>query len=101
MIKHLKIHTAGFTLIEVMIVIAIIGILMSIGVPNYINYREKARIAVAITEIQFIEKEIASYVVENGELPEDRYGSYIKIKKFSMKLGWTRFQIPGADLINT
>jgi general secretion pathway protein G len=54
-----------------MIVIAIVGIVTSIGVPNYIKYREKARIAVAITEIKFIEKEIATYRVENGELPED------------------------------
>ena len=58
-------------MIEVMIVIAIMGILTSIGVPNYTKYREKARIAVAITEIKFIEKEIATYVVKNGELPED------------------------------
>jgi len=69
--EDLKTHSSGFTLIEVMIVIAIMGILTSIGVPNYIKYREKARIAVAITEIKFIEKEIANFVVENGKLPED------------------------------
>jgi general secretion pathway protein G len=48
-----------------------VGILTSIGVPNYIKYREKARIAVAITEIKFIEKEIANHAAEKGELPED------------------------------
>ncbi len=58
-------------MIEVMIVIAITGILASIAIPNYVKYREKARIQVAITEMRFIEKEIANYVVENGELPED------------------------------
>jgi general secretion pathway protein G len=68
--KYLKTHTAGFTLIEVMIVIALVGILSSIGVPNYIKYREKARIAVAITEIKFIGKKIANFAVKNGELPE-------------------------------
>jgi len=69
--EDLKTHSSGFTLIEVMIVIAIVGILTSIGVPNYIKYREKARIAVAITEIKFIEKKIANFVVEDGKLPED------------------------------
>jgi general secretion pathway protein G len=59
----------GFTLIEVMIVIAIIGILASIGIPNFIKYREKARVAAAITEIQFIQKAIAEFSVENGMLP--------------------------------
>jgi general secretion pathway protein G len=69
--EDLKTHSSGFTLIEVMIAIAIMGILTSIGLPYYIKYREKARIAVAITEIKFIEKEIVNFVVENGELPED------------------------------
>jgi general secretion pathway protein G len=69
--KDLKTHIPGFTLIEVMIVIAIVGILTSIGVPNYIKYREKAQIEVAITEMRFIEKEIATYVTEKGALPED------------------------------
>jgi len=41
---NLKTNTAGFTLIEVLIVIAITGILASIAVPNYIKYKEKALI---------------------------------------------------------
>jgi len=64
-------HPAGFTLIEVMIVIAIMGVLASISIPNYIKYREKAQIEVAVTEIRFIEKEIANFVLDNSELPED------------------------------
>ena len=54
-----------------MIVIAITGILGSIAIPNFIKYREKARIEVAITEMRFIEKVIANYVVKNSKLPED------------------------------
>ena len=69
--KDLKTHITGFTLIEVMIVIAIVGILTSIGIPNYIKYKEKARVAVGITEITFIEKKILIYLINNGELPED------------------------------
>ena len=56
---------------ELMIGIAIVGILASIATPNYIKFREKARVELAITEMRFIEKEIMNYLVDNGELPED------------------------------
>ena len=61
---------AGFTLVELMIVIAIGGILMSLGIPNFLEYRERARVQVAIAEIRLIEKEIVNYQIKNNELPE-------------------------------
>jgi general secretion pathway protein G len=67
----LKTNNTGFTLIEVMIAIAIIGILASIAIPIYIKYKEEARIEVAITEMKIIEKKIVNLVVDNGKLPED------------------------------
>ena len=60
----------GFTLIEVCIVIAIIGTLSAIAVPNYLKYKNNAMIAVAVTDIRMIEKQIALFAIDNtGQLP--------------------------------
>jgi general secretion pathway protein G len=60
----------GFTIIEVCIVIAIIGTLSAIALPNYIRYRNEALIVAAITDIRMIEKRISIFVFENdGQYP--------------------------------
>ncbi len=67
--NRLETQYAGFTLIELIIVIAIVGILTSIAVPNYIKYKEKARVVAAITDLKFLEKEIMNFGAENDALP--------------------------------
>jgi type IV pilus assembly protein PilA len=63
----------GFTLIELMIVIAIIGILAAIAIPNFINYRKKAKIAGAATDIKNFEKGFVAYALDEGEFPNDSH----------------------------
>ena len=60
----------GFTLIEIMIAIALVGTLAAIAIPSYISYKNRALIAEAIVEMDRIEVAITHYWAVNGELPD-------------------------------
>ena len=60
----------GFTLLELIIAVAIVGVLAAIAIPNFISYRYRAQVAAAISEIKLIEKAVANHLAEGNDLPD-------------------------------
>ncbi len=66
--------TQGFTLIELMIVVAIIGILAAIAIPAYENYIAKAQFTEALSLASGEKTPVITYYSENDACPGNTYG---------------------------
>lgn len=61
----------GFTLIELMIAIAILAVLVTVGLPAYSNYQERTRVYHASVDITALNSLIRAYMVDNRGPPDD------------------------------
>jgi type IV pilus assembly protein PilA len=67
----MKMIQSGFTLIELMIVVAIIGILAAIAIPQYQNYVARAQMSEALSLASGSKVALAEYFNTKGEFPEN------------------------------
>jgi prepilin-type N-terminal cleavage/methylation domain-containing protein len=77
----------GFTLVEIMIVVAIIGLLAAMAIPNMARSREIAQLGAVINNLRVIENAKDTWALENrrgtGDTPTDTdIGAYLKGNKF-------------------
>jgi general secretion pathway protein G len=77
--KHTK--KAGFTLIEIMIVVVILGILASMVIPRLMDRPDQARVVKAQQDIRMIGSTLSIYRLDNYNYPTTEHGLDALIKK--------------------
>ncbi|MFH1982590.1 MAG: prepilin-type N-terminal cleavage/methylation domain-containing protein [Pseudomonadota bacterium] len=65
MIQKMRNNDKGFTLIELMIVIAIIGILAAIAIPNFVSYRQRSYDAASLSDMKNMMTAQEAYFVDD------------------------------------
>lgn len=72
----------GFTLIELMVVVAIMGILASVAVPAYQVYIQRSEVVEALSMVSTIRENVTSYYVEDLDFPVDNEAAGLPAPKF-------------------
>jgi len=75
MLQKMRKNMKGFTLIELMIVIAIIGILAAIAIPQFTKYRARSFNTQALGDVRVIANEVGGYYAEWNEYPNGAVSS--------------------------
>ncbi len=67
MLQKLNKNRGGFTLVEIMIVVAIIALLAAIAVPNFLRARKRSQATRILEDLRMIDSAIDQYAIENNK----------------------------------
>jgi prepilin-type N-terminal cleavage/methylation domain-containing protein len=68
MMKKLANKRAGFTLVEIMIVVAIIALLAAIAVPGFLRARKRSQASKIINDLRLVDAAVDQYAIETGKV---------------------------------
>jgi prepilin-type N-terminal cleavage/methylation domain-containing protein len=92
MLNHLRTKRAGgFTLVEIMIVVAIIALLAAIAVPGFLRARKRSQASKILNDLRMIDSAIDQYAIETGKKSGDPIDT----------ADWTNYVKKDTALFNT
>ena len=96
MLNKLNKRRGGFTLVEIMIVVAIIALLAAIAVPGFLRARKRSQASRVINDLRLIDSAVDQYAIENNLSS----GISITVPQWSkyLKAG-TNLYVTGNDIL--
>jgi len=91
MLRKLNKKRGGFTLVEIMIVVAIIALLAAIAVPGFLRARKRSQASRVVNDLRLIDSAVDQYAIENNKAT----GSTVNTAD------WTAYLKKGTALYNT
>ena len=91
MLKKLNNRRGGFTLVEIMIVVAIIALLAAIAVPGFLRARKRSQATRILNDLRMIDAAVDQYAIENNKSSGATVGT----------ADWTAYTKRGSSLYNS
>jgi prepilin-type N-terminal cleavage/methylation domain-containing protein len=88
---NFSIGRRAFTLVEIMIVVAIISVLAAVGIPGFLRARKRSQATRIINDLRLIDGAVDAYAIETNKSTGDPV----------FVVDWTRFLKPGTNLYLT
>jgi prepilin-type N-terminal cleavage/methylation domain-containing protein len=96
MLQKLNKNRGGFTLVEIMIVVAIIALLAAIAVPNFLRARKRSQATRCLEDLRIIDSADDQYAIENNKSTGDTI-VWTDVQNY-LKTGSVLYNSGGADL---
>ena len=94
----MKKSTSGFTLVELLVVLIILGLVASIAGPNVMKYLGSSKSKTAKLQIKEIESALELYFLDTGQYPPNDQGLNLLIKNEVSVMGWNGPYFKQADV---
>ena len=99
MLQKLNKNRGGFTLVEIMIVVAIIALLAAIAVPNFLRARKRSQATRILEDLRIIDSAIDQYAIEANKTGGAAV-NWTDIQSY-VKKGSIMYNSAGVDLLGT